>query len=486
GWILLTEQTPSENIPRNCRLNVQVDAKREATTSYRRSAGSPPPCSDDRGGDSSPYSGATDAAGEKTLADAADPRAIPNVDGFSHRGNGLDANEPRATGEVLALPWRRFDQDLQAGGEEGLEICGRRVTIGHVSNSSEGTGLFTWDGSVLLAKYLEHQATAIRHDLRNDHQLCVHWSGTTLPQNGITGHQQSRKFSEETGSDHDRSSKSHRCARSVAVRVLELGCGTGLAGLAAAVAFGKRRSVGDDEVQTNADPCPPAHHCHPSEGEGDEVHECVLPAVEGEGVEVVLTDLEYALGNARANIARNAPSLEDLGGKVDATELDWCRPLPQEFVDGSSFDLILAADVVWLDDLVVPLVRTLERLTAGWPASRIQSTRKRTGSPPPPPIPFKEAQGEASSAEELAIETPDESQTAEKARDGSAGVPRPRIGVGRRVLIAYQWRSERTGKALLEELGAAFHVREILPEECHPRYLPSSDLCLFEAVRRQE
>lgn len=46
---------------------------------------------------------------------------------------------------MLALPWRRFDQDLGRGGaEEGLEICGRRLVIGDVSNSSEGTGLFTW------------------------------------------------------------------------------------------------------------------------------------------------------------------------------------------------------------------------------------------------------------------------------------------------------------------------------------------------------
>lgn len=45
---------------------------------------------------------------------------------------------------MLALPWRRFDQDLGGGDGEGFQICGRRIVIEDVSNSSEGTGLFTW------------------------------------------------------------------------------------------------------------------------------------------------------------------------------------------------------------------------------------------------------------------------------------------------------------------------------------------------------
>lgn len=45
---------------------------------------------------------------------------------------------------MLALPWRRFDRDLGDGGGEGFQICGRRMVVGDVSNSSEGTGLFTW------------------------------------------------------------------------------------------------------------------------------------------------------------------------------------------------------------------------------------------------------------------------------------------------------------------------------------------------------
>ncbi|CAN0103878.1 unnamed protein product, partial [Hapterophycus canaliculatus] len=336
------------------------------------------------------------------------------------------------------------------------------------------------DGSVLLAKYLEHQATTMRRDFCDEQQSCGDENGTFLPRNEKIGDPQDYGISDETGSNHNRNSNSRgRTARSTtAVRVLELGCGTGLAGLAAAFAFGKQRSV-----RSKATVCSLPRDSPPPEGEGDGVGERVSPAAEGQGAEVVLTDLEYALANARANIERNASSLEDFGVKVDAMELDWCRPLPQEFVGGGSFDLILAADVVWLDDLVDPLVRTLERLTARWPCPRTDNIRQRPSSKPPS-IPSEGTQGEGSSAEELAVETASVINTAAKPHEGAAAILRPRPRVGRRVLIAYQWRSERTGTTLLQELGAAFHVREIPPEECHPRYLPSSDLCLFEAVRR--
>lgn len=52
--------------------------------------------------------------------------------------NGTDGRE------MLALPWRRFDRDLGDEDGEGFQICGRRMVVGDVSNSSEGTGLFTW------------------------------------------------------------------------------------------------------------------------------------------------------------------------------------------------------------------------------------------------------------------------------------------------------------------------------------------------------
>ena len=117
-------------------------------------------------------------------------------------------------------------------------------------------------------------------------------------------------------------------ARPVA-RVLELGCGTGLAGLAAAVSFGRRETGENDGERVAALPCPP-RSSDACDGEGHGSGESVSSPAVGDGVEVVLTDLEYALENARANIERNAPSLEAVGSTVKAMELDWCRPLPDQ------------------------------------------------------------------------------------------------------------------------------------------------------------
>lgn len=163
---------------------------------------------------------------------------------------------------------------------------------------------------------------------------------------------------------------------------------------------------------------------------------------------------------------------------------------------GGSFDLILAADVVWLDDLVEPLVRTLERLTADWSPPCNDGDREpqqTTTAPPQPPPSILAPSNAAAAQEQQALVEPEATHLAAVALENSctdtAGrlrgsattaipsreheesrieIPRPRqqrAGVGRRrVLLAYQWRSERTGKALLEELAKAFFVREIPPE----------------------
>lgn len=59
----------------------------------------------------------------------------------------------------------------------------------------------------------------------------------------------------------------------------------------------------------------------------------------------------------------------------------------------------------------------------------------------------------------------------------------------RRVLLAYQWRSERTGRALLRELDKAFYVREIAPEVNFFRLsfivcVEGQGACLFYVVGR--
>lgn len=170
----------------------------------------------------------------------------------------IDLDAPDAPPGVLMLPGKKFPLDY-AGGE--LRVHDVPLLVREVPNTGAGTGLNIWDGAAVLTKYLEH-------------------SGLDL-------------------SDK---------------RVLEVGAGTGLVGIAASVL-----------------------------GAG-----CVL-----------LTDLEYTLMNTAANVAANEPSLR---GRVHTAELDWFRP----GTAGASVaalaqrpHYILGADVVWVDSLIEPLVRTL-------------------------------------------------------------------------------------------------------------------------------
>ncbi|CAM9935168.1 unnamed protein product [Ectocarpus sp. 8 AP-2014] len=500
-WTPLSVSTPSETIPRNCRVRVNVSAKPQATTTRCRRTTTKDPSSSSDGNSCKNLSASLASRQARRTAPfdgTAVPGAATTIDGITlpEDESSLDSVAP---GQMLALPWRRFDKDLGGEGEEGLNICGSRVAIRDVSNSSEGTGLFTWDGAVLLAKYLEHRAVAIRRDFREQQPCHSTQPSYRHPEGAGDGSSVTVAAGDSadvninnSGSSGCRSSNgnisssscSSKSARAAPIRVLELGSGTGLAGLAAAFAFGRRHSgtSGDDNGEVNHPPPPsPCRRGNPLEGGNDEgVAQCASPPAQ---VAVVLTDLEYALTNARANISSNSPSLEAVGAEVSSMELDWCRPLPRELSDKEAFDLILAADVVWLDDLVTPLVRTIERLTAGWPGGSVDAS-----SAPLPPAPANRTQEERRNETGLAAGFGSGAAPQECASGGRAARSggRPRPPAGRRVLLAYQWRSERTGRALLEELGACFRVREIPPEECHPDYLPSSNLCLLEAVRRQE
>lgn len=134
---------------------------------------------------------------------------------------------------------------------------------------------------------------------------------------------------------------------------------------------------------------------------------------------------------------------------------------------GDTFDLILAADVVWLDELVEPLVRTLERLTAGWPSCSGSDGRapRRPAALSAPPVAAQELGllGEsAATAHADGVAQKCQGAVAAGSPPVSPRLPRPRVGP--RVLLAYQWRSQRTGDALLEGLEKAFHVREIQAE----------------------
>ncbi|OQR98618.1 hypothetical protein ACHHYP_08348 [Achlya hypogyna] len=163
---------------------------------------------------------------------------------------------------VAAIASRGFNYDFEAG---EMTIHGEPLFIGEVGNTGQGTGLTIWDGSVVLAKYLEGQQAGDAHNVAG-------------------------------------------------LRVLELGAGTGLVGLAAAF-------------------------CGASS--------------------VLLTDLAYTLPNTESNIARNEARLRAKfpDQNVDAAELDWFAP-----GDMPDVDIILGSDIVWVETLIPALVTTIERL----------------------------------------------------------------------------------------------------------------------------
>lgn len=176
---------------------------------------------------------------------------------------GACSCRPFAAAEALDRQGAHTLQDFE-GGE--FFIAGRPLIVHNADHrGNEDTGLSVWDGAVVMAKWLERRDCA----------------GTPL----VRGR-----------------------------RVLELGCGTGLGGLAALV-------LG-------------AQH-------------------------VALTDLEYALPAVRANVARNddaaAGSWRD---KCEVCVLDWRSPDLPPFA--AAAEVFLAADCVWRLDMVAPLLQVLE------------------------------------------------------------------------------------------------------------------------------
>ncbi|TMW66775.1 hypothetical protein Poli38472_014087 [Pythium oligandrum] len=159
----------------------------------------------------------------------------------------------------LALPSRLFPVDTTQG---EFQINGHAVLVGEVENSGLGTGLTTWDGSIVLAKYLEH------------------------------------RFG--NGQLHGK-------------RVLEVGAGTGLVGISAGL-------LGAEQV--------------------------------------LLTDLAYTMDNLARNVELTGQHAQQIKARVQPVELDWFQPRS----DLGDFDLILASDVVWVEELVRPLVQTLQTL----------------------------------------------------------------------------------------------------------------------------
>jgi len=160
---------------------------------------------------------------------------------------------------LLCLPGPSFRYDLESG---DLSVCGTPLFVKQEGGRGRGTAWCVWDAAVVVALWLDSA----------EGRAALEASG--LPRSP---------------------------------RVVELGCGTGLAGLAAAAA---------------------------------------LP-----GAEVTLTDLPEALTALRGNLELN-PLLQ-----VNICELDWTQQPCSR-----TADLVLAADCVWLSHLVAPFVASLSAL----------------------------------------------------------------------------------------------------------------------------
>ncbi|RRT53878.1 hypothetical protein B296_00039229 [Ensete ventricosum] len=105
-------------------------------------------------------------------------------------------------------------------------------------------------------------------------------------------------------------------------RILELGSGTGLVGIAAAAIL---------------------------------------------GVSVTLTDLPHVLPNLRFNAESNAAAVAARGGSLDVRQLRWGEDEDAAaLVDGeAAFDVVVASDVVYYEHLIDPLLRTLRVFVKG-------------------------------------------------------------------------------------------------------------------------
>ncbi|CAH9146998.1 unnamed protein product [Cuscuta epithymum] len=103
------------------------------------------------------------------------------------------------------------------------------------------------------------------------------------------------------------------------LRILELGSGTGVTGIAAAAILGAR---------------------------------------------VTVTDLPHVLPNIQFNVDLNSEVLQKRGGAVEAAALSWGETEDMEAV-GREYDLILGSDVVYHDHLYEPLLKTLRFFLLG-------------------------------------------------------------------------------------------------------------------------
>lgn len=74
--------------------------------------------------------------------------------------------------------------------------------------------------------------------------------------------------------------------------------------------------------------------------------------------QVTVSDMSEVLWLLEKNLQQNA--CQD---KVQLRALNWKKAVPIDMIN--QFDMIVASDCVWIDDLVIPLVNTLDALVTG-------------------------------------------------------------------------------------------------------------------------
>eukprot|EP01038_Epipyxis_sp_PR26KG_P007417 gene7417-10109_t len=169
---------------------------------------------------------------------------------YDNHNTSINSNDNNH--KILAIKGRLFDIS------QGLIINNHVLSVNEQSQASLGTGLNTWDGSIILAKYFEHNYNIVYNK-----------------------------------------------------NILEVGAGTGVAGIA----------------------------CYYLEAKY-----------------VMLTDLKYTLDNLRANIELNNNNNNNNKVMI-AAELDWSDEL--SYPKNKNWDVIIGADVVWLEHLIPSLVNTI-------------------------------------------------------------------------------------------------------------------------------
>lgn len=217
---------------------------------------------------------------------------ITNTDENGLISEEIDINAPEAPPGTLLLPGRRFPFRFETGEFtiHDIPIYINETNYNPTVGPHGATGLMVWDGSIVLAKYLEYRYPTLE-----------------------------RKS------------------------IIEIGSGTGIVGLTSGILGGN----------------------------------------------VILTDLHYCLPNLQQTIDKNIYALK---GRTKVQELNWEKlptGAPTEFFNQQQpqsfpsypFSLIVGADVVWVPELIEPLVQTLNWLVPSLPSSSSSTTTSgSTGS----------------------------------------------------------------------------------------------------------